>query len=100
MFWLMIAPFLCTFFNVINYCELNCSQIENSTDYRCSGRLSVWKGMLERRTTTHQSDKPNSICLIEHPRFARNYSLYYKVTNPETAARTVPKTAVKDCDEL
>ena len=56
---------------------------------------------------THQSDKPNSICLIERPRFASNYSLYNKVTNPETAVRTVPKmavmvpkTAVKDCDEL
>ena len=42
----------------------------------------------------------NSIYLIEHPRFARNYSLYNKVTNPEMAVRMVPKTAVKDCDEL
>ena len=81
----------------------------------CSGRLSVWKGTRECRTTTHQSDKPNNICLIEHPRFARNYSLNCKVTNPETAVRTVPetavrmvpktavrmvpKTSVKDCDE-
>ena len=65
----------------------------------CSSRLSVWKGMQECRTTTHQSNKPNSIHLIEHPQFARNYSLYNKVTNPEMAVRTVPKTAVKDCDE-
>ena len=53
----------------------------------------------EKGKTTHQSDKPNSIYLIEHPRFARNYSLYNKVTNPEMAVRTVPKTAVKDCNE-
>ena len=80
-------------------------------------------GTRECRTTTHQSDKPNNICLIEHPRFARNYSLNCKVTNPEVAVRTVletavrmvpktsvrmvpktsvrmvPKTSVKDCDE-
>ena len=47
------------------------------------------------------TNKPNStsICLIEHPRFARNYSLYNKETNPKTAVRIVPKTVVKDCDE-
>ena len=41
--------------------------------------------MRECRNMTHQSDKPNSIYLIEHPWFAKNYSLYSKVTNPSSS---------------